>query len=563
MKGAELFVRCLENEGVEYVFGLPGEEVSELLKALASSKKIKFVLSRHEQAASFMADVYGRLTGKAGVCLSTLGPGATNLLTGVADAYLDRAPVVAITGQGGLERTYEESHQYIDVVSVYKFVTKWNRSITRAEFIPQVVRKAFDLAESEKTGAVHIELPEDIASDELVDGDGGASPLEMSQKPAPSVVSLEGARKAVSLIGRSTLPVILAGNGVIRASASRELYRFAKEFNIPVVNTFMGKGAISSREDLSLGTIGLQVRDLVNCVFEKSDLVITVGYDFVEYAPKFWNERNKRVVIHVDSAPSETDAYYTTALELVGDIRATLDLLAEEAKGNSRARKDCSYALNLRGMINEDLMKYANDDSFPVKPQRIVYELRKALSDDDVLVSDVGMHKLWIGRLYPAYSPNTVVISNGFASMGISLPGAIAAKLARPEKRVVAACGDGGFMMNVYDLETAKRLGLAFVVVVFNDGQYSQIDWKQRSKYGESFFVKFTNPDFVKLAESFGCRGARPRSVEEFGEVLSKALNSDDEVWVIDVPVDVEENLALSGRLGDNVECPPVSDVIG
>jgi acetolactate synthase-1/2/3 large subunit len=561
MKGAELFVKCLENEGVEYVFGLPGEEISEVLEALASSTKIKFILSRHEQAASFMADVYGRLTGRAGVCLSTLGPGATNLLTGVADAFLDRAPLVAITGQGGLERTYEESHQYIDVVSVYKFVTKWNRSITRAEFIPQVVRKAFALAESEKTGAVHIELPEDVASEEV--SQRNLTPLRRETDQMPPVVNIEGARKALQLIGDAKMALILAGNGVIRANAFEELRAFAEEFNIPVVNTFMGKGAISSRDNLYLGTIGLQTRDLVNCAFEKSDLVITVGYDFVEYAPKLWNDRRKgeRIIVHIDSSYSETDVYYPTALELVGNIRETLELLVTEARRSDatsrrNTKKDCSYGLKLRSLISEEFSKYSTDDSYPLKPQRIIHEIRKVLSDGrDILVSDVGMHKLWIARLYPTYFPNTVIISNGFASMGISLPGAIAAKLAKPKAKVIAACGDGGFLMSVYDLETARRLNISFGVVIFNDGQYSQIEWKQRAKFGESFFVSFNNPDFVKLAESFGCKGMRISKAEELSETLTVGFQS-GETFVIDVPVDVKENLLLSDRLGDKVVCP-------
>lgn len=545
-------MRCLENEGVEFVFGLPGEEINELLKALAASKKIRFILSRHEQAASFMADVYGRLTGKAGVCLSTLGPGATNLLTGVADAYLDRAPLVAITGQGGLARAYAESHQYIDVVSVYKFVTKWNRSVTRPEFIPQVIRKAFAIAESEKPGAVHIELPEDVASDEI---ESKASPLQRPKQEIPSVANLDGVRKALKLIRTAKRPVILAGSGVVRTAASHELCKFAKILNIPVVNTFMGKGVISARDNLSLGTIGLQTRDFVSCAFDQSDLVITVGYDFVEYSPIYWNGRNQNTIIHIDSDPSEIDPYYETTLELIGNLRETLNALVEEAKKTgSRGARDSAFWLGLRAKINEELEKYANDKSYPIKPQRVVYELRAALSDDDILVSDVGMHKVWISRLYPAYSPNTVVISNGFSSMGISLPGAIAAKLAKPDKHVVAVCGDGGIMMNFYDLETAKSLNLSLVVLIFDDGQYSQVDWVQRSKFGKSYFVKFANPDFVKFAESFGCKGVRVSSVEELRESLSTALHSKG-IWVIDVSVDTKENLLLSRRLGANVVC--------
>jgi acetolactate synthase I/II/III large subunit len=554
MKAAELFVRCLENEGVEYVFGLPGEEISELLRALHASKKIKFILSTHEQAASFMADVYGRLTGKAGVCLSTLGPGATNMLTGVADSYLDRAPVVAITGQGALGRAFQESHQYIDVVSVYKFVTKWNRSITRAEFIPLAVRKAFELAEAEKTGAVHLELPEDVAAEDV---GPKILPLSRIHTHIPMSVDSEGARAAVGLIRQASSPIILAGNGAIRNGASAAVRDLAREFKIPVVTTFMGKGLISSRDDLFLGTIGLQTRDLVNCAFEKADLVITVGYDIVEISPQYWNgDGADRPIIHIDSAPSETDAYYHTRLELTGDISTTLRTLVE-ASGSSgipRGRDPNSFA-KLRSMIREELSRYANDDSFPLKPQRVVHELREALSDEDIVVSDVGMHKVWLSRLYPTFSPNTVIISNGFSAMGISLPGAIAAKLARPDRRVVAVCGDGAAMMNLYNLATARALNLSFVLVIFDDGQYSQIDWKERSKFGESYFVKFQNPDFIKLAESFGCTGVRVSSAAELRNALSKSLSSDG-VWVLDVPVDTKENILLSQRLGDRVVCP-------
>ena len=552
MQGAELFVQCLENEGVEYVFGLPGEEIADLLRALSFSSKIKFILVKQEQSASFMADVYGRLTGKAGVCLSTLGPGATNLLTGVADAYLDRAPLVAITGQGGLERTYEESHQYIDVVSVYKFVTKWNRSITRADFIPQVVRKAFSLAQSEKTGAVHIELPEDVAEE-----DAEVAPLELGQERPPTPVDIEGVKEAIRLIAKANFPLILAGNGVIRSGASSELEKFSKQFQIPVANTFMGKGVVSSRNELYLGTVGLQTKDQINCAFEKADLVIAAGYDFVEYAPKFWNySRNKITIIHIDSEEAETDQYYVPAVELVGSIPATLDLLVKSGRNDSRMKNEhLVYASKIRSAIDRELSSFSSDISFPIKPQRVIYELRDALEDDDILVSDVGMHKVWISRLYEAYSPNTVIISNGFSSMGISIPGAIAAKLAKPEKNVVAVCGDGAFMMNMHELETARRLNTNFVVVIFDDGQYSQIDWKQKAKFNESYFTKFNNPDFALLAKSFGWDGIRVSSAEEFRVALNESVSS-KRFSVIDVPVDVNENILLSSRLGENMKCP-------
>jgi acetolactate synthase I/II/III large subunit len=557
VNGADLFVKCLEREGVEYVFGLPGEEIADLLRALGESKNIKFVLARQEQGAAFMADVYGRLTGKPGVCLSTLGPGATNLLTGVVDAYLDRAPLVAITGQGGLARNYEESHQYIDIVSVYKFVTKWNRSVTRAEFIPHVIRKAFSVAQQEKTGAVHIELPEDVAGEKI--DLRSNPPISANLEKTRATVSREAARSAAKLIERSRCPVVLAGNGAIREGASRELTEFAEAFQTPVVNTFMGKGVLSSRSPFSIGAFGLQTKDLVNCIFEKSDLAICVGYDFVEQHPEFWNSHEAKIpVLHIDSMHAETDRNYPVVFELVGNIGRTLTaIIAEKETTKSDAnRSQCArYATRVKDRIEAELTRFARDDSFPVKPQRLILEIRKALSDEDILISDVGMHKTWISRLYPAYSPNTVIISNGFASMGIALPGAIAAKLAKPERKVVAACGDGGFLMTVYDLMTAKDLGLALTVVIFDDGIYGQIKWKQDSKFGRSYFAKFSNPDFVKLAQGFGCKVAKVRSTRELKTTLRTATNS-KEVWVVDVPIDARENARLSGRLGENVHCP-------
>ncbi|HZW57395.1 MAG TPA: acetolactate synthase large subunit [Nitrososphaerales archaeon] len=573
MNAADLFVRCLENEGVEYVFGLPGEEIGELLRSFSKSKKIRFVLVRHEQAASFMADVYGRLTGKAGVCVSTLGPGATNLLTGVADAYLDRAPLVAITGQGGLDRMYEESHQYVDIVSAYKFLTKWNRTVTRAKFIPQVVRKAFSVAESEKMGATHIELPEDVAS-EKISQSSNLVPLKKPRSRPTSAVTKDAVARAVALIRGSSNPVILAGNGVIRSGASEELRRFADAFRMPVVNTFMGKGAISAKDALYVGTIGMPVRDYANCAIDSSDFVITVGYDFVEYGPKRWNSeqggRNGRLeektILHIDTVGAETDQYYIPSLELVGSIKATLHLLVEELhEEQGREGGNVTYGgsargiegkfQKVRGQIIRELDKFANDDSFPLKPQRIIYELRRALGAEDILVSDVGIHKLWIARLYPAYEPNTVIISNGFASMGVAFPGAMAAKLARPERRVVAVCGDGGFMMSMYDLQTAKDLDLDLTLLIMEDSKYAQIEWKQKAQFGGSYYVDFENPDLVGVAKALGCKARRIRSARELRSSLENSLNSKG-VSTIAVPVDTRENDLLTRRIGENLRCP-------
>ena len=544
MNGGELFVKCLENEDVNFIFTLPGEEILDVLHYLYESP-IKPIIVRHEQAAAFMADVYGRLTGKAGVCLSTLGPGATNLITGVADANLDRAPLVAITGQGELERTHKESHQYIDIVNTFKFITKWNRTITRADFIPEMVRKAFKIAQTEKMGATHLELPEDIAQEETK-----SKPLKKTHKHSTVTPDLETIKDAASLIRESKYPIILAGNGVIRTNASEELVKFAKVNNIPITTTFMGKGTISYKEDLALGTIGLQSKDFTICGFEKANLIITIGYDHAEYSPRFWNPNADKKIIHIDSRHSEIDEHYVTTIDLIGNIKETLKLLIK----HTGFKKDTTYFFKLKKLINNELEKNKSDDSLPMKPQKILSDVRAVLDEDDILISGVGMHKVWVARLYPAYKPNTVIISNGLASMGISLPGAIAAKLAYPERKVVAIAGDGEFMMNVQELETAKRLGLSFTVVIFNDKKYAQIEWKQMKKFKKTFGIEFTNPDFVKLAESFHVKGAKVEKANDFQEIFRGAVNSKD-IWLIDVEVDSKENMKLSESLGGLI-CP-------
>jgi len=540
MKGSNLLVKCLENEDVEYIFGIPGEETLELMDSLSNSK-IKFILTRHEQGAAFMANVYGRLAGKPGVCLATLGPGATNLITGVADAHLDRAPLVAITGQAPLGAVYKESHQYIDVAHIFTSFTEWNGTILRASFIPEMVRKAFKRA-LETPGATHLELPQDAAIEE-----SDESPLPSERAYRRVEPDIDAVHKAAELIKESEYPIILAGNGVIRSSASKELSDFAKANEIAVVNTFMGKGVVSARDELSMGTVGLQAKDYVFCGIERSDLVLTVGYDLVEYSPKHWNPGEKRI-IHIDHKTADIDEHYQPKVEIIGDIKASLRNLTEQ----TGYKKSVDYSKKLREYMIEELTAYEKDASFPLKPQRVVSDIRKALADDDILVCDVGAHKMWISRLYPAYVPNTVIISNGFAAMGIALPGAIAAKLVHPDKKIIAATGDGGFLMNEQELETAIRLGLSFVVVIFNDSKYGLIEWNQLNKSRKSYGVEFTNPDFVKLAESYGAVGVRIEKGDSLEEVLKEGLAS-GKLWVIDVPVDYSENMKLSEKLGRNV----------
>ncbi len=539
MNTAELLIRCLENEGVEYIFGLPGEENLHILEALKNSK-IQFITTRHEQGAAFMADVYGRLTGKAGVCLSTLGPGATNLMTGVADANLDRAPLIAITGQVGTDRMHIESHQYLDLVAMFGPVTKWSQQVVKPAITPELIRRAFKIAQTEPPGAVHIDLPEDVAA-MPVEG----MPLH-TDGHEHTCASPHSIRQAAEAIAQAQNPMILVGNGAIRANASDALTEFATALNIPVVNTFMGKGVIPYLHDLSLWTVGLQQRDYISCGFDRADLVIAVGYDLIEYSPKKWNPDAKIPIVHVNLTPAEIDRSYIPVTEVIGDISAGLEAILAWVDRSARPEP---YALTLRDEIRADYAKYADDTGFPVKPQKIIYDLRQVLNAADVVISDVGAHKMWMARHYHCAQPNTCIISNGFAAMGIAIPGAIAAKLVHPDRRVVAVTGDGGFLMNMQELETAKRIGTPFVTLIFNDGGYGLIEWKQMNQFKSSSYIKFDNPDFVKLAESFGLKGYRVESAASLLPILRTALEQDVPA-IIDCPVDYRENLEFTKQSG-------------
>jgi len=540
MKVSELFIRCLEAEGVSHVFGIPGEETIELLEAVRNSN-ISFVTTRHEQAGAFMANAWGRFTHRPGVCLSTLGPGATNLITGIGDALLDFSPVVAVTGQTDLSGFHKESHQYIDILSVFRPLTKWNMRIERADVLPEVMRKAFMIASMEKPGPTHIEIPEDIAVKET-----HALPLRPSDilYPHPDEKQI---RKAVEMIREARSPLILAGNGILRANASCEFRRFAERTNIAVTTTFMGMGAIPADNRLFLSTTGLQSRDYISCGFEKADLIITVGYDFVEFSPSYWNPEKDKRILHIGHTPAEIDTHYD-AFQLSGDIRYTLNALTDLTD----FQKQSDYFFRLRDSINHPFMD--NIRGFPLKPQRIIKEIRDCLGRMDILISDVGAHKIWIARFYPAYEPLTSIISNGFASMGFALPSAIVAGMLYPERKVVAVMGDGGFMMSVAELETAMRYNIPVVCLIFNDGAYGLISWKHTKRFGHDFGCRFGNPDFVRLAESFGARGYRVEGEDELGEIIRDAL-SQDRPSVIDCPVDYSENFRLTGILGRLI-CP-------
>ncbi|MDQ2787934.1 MAG: acetolactate synthase large subunit [Chloroflexota bacterium] len=538
---ADLLVACLENEGVRYIFGVPGEENLNLMEALAESESIRFVTTRHEGGAAFMADLYGRLSTYPGVCLATLGPGATNLLTGVADAQLDRAPLVAITGQAGLDRMHKESHQYIDVVQMFRPVTKWNARVEQPENTPEIVRKAFRLARLEKPGATHIELPEDVAAESVGDD---AAPMAVRRTTYPRADPKSLAR-AAELLRSATRPVILAGNGVIRRRATAALRALANELGIGVTSTFMAKGVMDYRNPLAEPAVGLRALEASQFGLTDADVVIVVGYDLVEWSPELWNRARDKTIIHVDSTPAEIDLYYLPAIEVVGEIADSLDALRAAMVGHQGAWP----APRIGSDEEEELRGFASDDSMPMKPQRVISALRDALGDDDILISDVGAHKLWLARLYPTAQPNTCIIANGFAAMGIALPGAIAAKLVFPNRKVIAVNGDGGFLMNAQELETARRMKTAFPTVVWKDGRYGVIELNQTRRFGRTFGIEFGNPDFVQFAQSFGLPAFRVEAAADLLPILKRALDL-DQPSLIEVPVDYRENLHLAERLG-------------
>jgi len=543
MKASDLFVRCLENEGVEYIFGIPGEENLDVMDSMIGSS-IKFVTTRHEQGAAFMADVYGRLTGKAGVCLATLGPGATNLVTGFADANMDRAPIIGIAGQGATTRMHKESHQVLDLVNLFAPISKYSVQIREPEIVGEIVRKAFKAAEAEKPGGSFIDFPENVAAMEVE----GKEPLKV-QSAQPPVPPADKISQAAEIISNARYPLVMAGNGVVRARADDALVAFAEKLNIPVATTFMAKGSIPFSHDLSLGTVGLQAHDYVACGFDRADVVICIGYDMIEYHPHLWNKEKNNKIIHIDMSAAEVDEHYILECGVIGDITAALEAIAAVAKPQTESKSQV-----LRETIVEELTTHENDDSFPLVPQRIILDLRKALAADDIVVSDVGAHKMWMARMYQAERPNTCIISNGFASMGIGVPGAIAAKLAYPDRTALTVTGDAGFLMNSQEIETALRIGAAIVILVWNDSRYGLIKWHQDRRFGRDTQIDFNNPDLVKYAESFGAKGYRVESADGLLPILKQAI-ADDTVVVIDCPVDYSENMKLTEKLG-NLVCP-------
>ncbi len=538
---AELIVECLENEGVTHVFGIPGEENIRLMEALSKSS-IQYVLTRHEQGASFMAETYGRLTGKAGVCSATLGPGAINLLLGTADATTNSTPLIALSAQVGMQRSYKESHQGVDLVSMFAPATKWSALMATPGAAPEMIRKAFKLAQTERPGAVYLAVPEDV---EEAPAPAGLTPLRVNV-PRADDPSAEQVARAAQILREARNPVVLAGHGAARAGASEALIRFAQALNIPVATTFHGKGVFPDDHPLALGTVGFMRHDYVNFGFDRADVIVAVGYELQEFNPVRVNPAGTTKIIHVHRFPAEVDAHYDVAVGLTADISHSLDALAAAvwragpAAGGER----------IRALLVSELESGQADDRFPLHPARIVADTRAALGREDIVLVDTGALKMWMARLYPTYAPNTCLISNGLSTMAWTVPGAIGAKIARPAAKVLVATGDGSFLMNSQEIETALRLRLPFVILIWVDDAYGLISWKMDMEIGHNVDTRFANPDFIAYAESFGARGYRIAAAGELLPTLQAAL-ADDTVSVIACPVDYSANAELIRTLGD------------
>ncbi len=545
MKASDLLVSCLETEGIEYIFGVPGEENADFMMSLEKSTKIRFVLTRHEQGAAFMAEVYGRLTGHTAACLGTLGPGATNLITGVANSNMDRAPMLVLTGQGSTTRLHKESHQIMNVVQMFEPVTKWATSVYNARAIPEIVRKAVRIARTEKPGAVLIELPEDVAKHDV-----DAHPMTpyRFRRPGTDDKIID---RAFDLLSQAYNPVIIAGNGTIRRRASKQLRLFCERSGIGVLCTFMAKGAADMDADYSLYTIGLGTKDIPTIAIDQADLVITVGFDMVEYHPRLWNPNADKKIIHADFLPAEIDEHYHPEVELVGDLAHTLWMLNKRLDDRGLPPFDIAKHQSVRRRMQTELSEYADDDTIgSIRPQKILWDVRQIMGPDDILLSDVGAHKMWIARHYQCNQPNTCLIPNGFCSMGFALPGAIAASLVAPSRKILGISGDAGFLMNAQEMETAKRLGSNIVMLIWEDKAYGLIAWKQEAEFGRHTDLAFDNPNWLQLASAFGWHGHLVNRSTALAQALEQAFSEDGPSLVV-VPVDYRENMHLTKRLGE------------
>ncbi|MFK5879923.1 MAG: acetolactate synthase large subunit [Flavobacteriaceae bacterium] len=544
MKASDIFIKALENEGVEYIFGIPGEENLDFLDSMKNSK-IKLILTRHEQGAGFMAATYGRLTGKPGICLATLGPGATNFTTPAAYAQLGAMPMMMITGQKPIKKSKQGRFQIVNIVELMKPITKYTRQIVNSNNIASMVREAYRLSIEERPGAVHLELPEDIAAE---DCENRIFKVVGHRRPDADEMAI---REAVSMIEAAKMPLLLIGAGANRKTTSQALQAFINKTGIPFFNTQMGKGVVDERHPKFLGTAALSDHDFLHCAIKRADLIINVGHDVIEKPPFFMEEGGTKV-IHVNFFPAQVDQVYFPQLNVIGDITSSVIHIAKHL--NDCSNWDLSYFEKIKVEVEDHLSKYSEDHRFPILPQRLVQVIREELPDDGIVTLDNGVYKIWFARNYKCYQPNTLLLDNALATMGAGLPSAMCAKLINPNKKVISVCGDGGFMMNSQELETAVRLGLNMVVIILNDSSYGMIKWKQEGMGFDNFGLDYKNPDFVKYAESYGCIGHRPTSDSDFREVLTKCLAMDG-VHIIDLSVDYSLNHSILNVLLKEKTC--------
>ena len=544
MKTTDLFIKALENEGVERIYGIPGEENLDFINSLKDSS-IELVLTRHEQAAGFMAATYGRLTGKPGVCLSTLGPGATNFVTATAYAQLGAMPMIMLAGQKPIRKSKQGRFQIVDVVGLMKPITKYSEQIVDGNNVPSMVRDAFRITMEERPGAAYLELPEDIAAEET---DATIFDVVETRRPDADQLSID---QAISMIEAAERPLILIGAGANRKRTSKALEKLINKTGIYFFDTQMGKGVVDERHDKFLGTAALSNNDFLHCAIERADLIINVGHDVIE-KPPFFMEKGGKKVIHINFFTAHIDDVYFPQLNVVGDISNSVERIANKVA--MPAGRDFSYFERVKNEVENHLTKYFNDDRFPVLPQSLVNVLRQKLNDEDIITLDNGVYKIWFARNYKCHQPNTLLLDNALATMGAGLPSAMAAKELNPNKRVVSVNGDGGFMMNSQELETAVRKELDLVVIILNDSAYGMIKWKQEAEGFKDYGLDFTNPDFVKYAESFGAIGHRPSSHIEFESILDTALNTKG-VHVIDLPIDYSMNHSILNVLLKETAC--------
>jgi acetolactate synthase-1/2/3 large subunit len=531
MKASDLFVKALEQEDVEYIFGIPGEENLDVLESLRTSS-IKLILTRHEQAAGFMAATYGRLTGKVGVCLSTLGPGATNLVTAAAYAQLGGMPMLMITGQKPIKASKQGRFQVLDVVDMMRPITKYTAQIVSGERIASQVREAFRIASAERPGAVHLELPEDIADEEV---SPNLIPASNIRRPVAEEKSI---KQAVDMIELANAPLLLIGAAANRKMSSKMLTQLVEEFNIPFVTTQMGKGVVDEYNDLFLGNTTLSDGDFVHRAIAHADLIINVGHDVVEKPPFFMRDNDKKV-IHINYMAAEVDPVYFPQVEVIGDIANSIWAIME--KLHIQKHWDFSYFDKVKAAEEKELPRGCNDERFPMYPQRIVSDVRKAMPDNGIIALDNGVYKIWFARNYKARKSNTVLLDNALATMGAGLPSAMAAKLVYPDRPVIAICGDGGFMMNSQELETAIRLKQHLIILVLRDDAYGMIKWKQAHMQFDEFGLDYGNPDFVKYIEAYGGKGHRIKAAKELLPLIQSCM-ADHAVHLIDISIDYSEN---------------------